>query len=64
MKPSNNVENKTCWKSSANMNKVPAHSSLEPPVEYSQDQMPLTNQDSLRPNELSWQLQKYYAVPN
>ena len=46
------------------MKKVPAHSSLEPPVEYNQDQMPLTNQDSLRPNEPSWQLQKYYAVPN
>ena len=24
-----------------------AHSSLEPPLEYNQDQLPLTNQDSL-----------------
>ena len=29
--------------------KVLAHSSLEPPLEYNQDQMPLTNQDSLWP---------------
>ena len=27
--------------------KVQAHSSLEPPLEYDQDQMPLMNQDSL-----------------
>ena len=27
--------------------KVQAHSSLEPPLEYNQDQMPLMNQDLL-----------------
>ena len=27
--------------------KVQAHSSLEPPMEYNQNQMPLMNQDSL-----------------
>ena len=53
MKPSNNLENKTLsdtyWKVQLVCKKVPAHSSLEPPLEYSQDQ-------------ISCELQKYYAI--
>ena len=52
-KPSNNLENKTpqdtYWSVQLICKKVLAHSFLEPPLEYNQDQMPLTNQDSLRP---------------
>ena len=36
-------------KSSASMYEVQAHTSLEPPLEYNQDQMPLTNKGSLWP---------------
>ena len=57
MKPSNNVENKTppdtYWRIQLVCKKVQAHSSLEPPLEYSQDQTPLTNQVSLLPFQLS-----------
>ena len=46
MKPSNNLENKapldTYWRVHLICKKVPAHSSLEPLLEYSQDQMPMT----------------------
>ena len=42
--------------------KVLAHSSLEPPLEYNQHQTTLTNQGLLRLFEPSWELQKYYAV--
>ena len=51
MKPSNNLENKTpsdiYWRVQLACKEVPAHSSLEPPLEYNQDQMPLTNQGPL-----------------
>ena len=42
--------------------KVKAQSSLEPSLEYNRDQMPLANQDSLWPFQLSWELETYYAV--
>ena len=48
MKSSNNLENKTtsetCRRVQLVCKKVQAHSSLEPPVGYNQDQMPMTNQ--------------------
>ena len=48
MKPSNNLENKapsdTYWRVQLVYKKVQAYSSLEPPLEYNQDQMPLKNQ--------------------
>ena len=48
MKPSNNLENKTPSDPYSRVQlvhkKVQALSSLEPPLEYNQDQMPLTNQ--------------------
>ena len=48
MKPSNNLENKTpsetYWRVQLACKKVQAHSSLEAPLEYNQDQMSLTNQ--------------------
>ena len=51
MKLSNNLENKTpsdtYWRVKLECNKVQAHSSLEPPLEYNEDQVSLTNQDSL-----------------
>ena len=50
MKISNNLENKTLsdtLKSLASMYEVQAHSSLEPPLEYNQDQMLLMNQGLL-----------------
>ena len=51
MKPSNNLENTTpsdtYWRIQLVCKKVQAPSSLEPPLEYNQDQMPLTNQGSL-----------------
>ena len=51
MKPSNNLENKTTsdthWKFQLVCKKVQAHSFLEPPLEYSEDQTPLTNQGLL-----------------
>ena len=45
------IKTNVCW-----------DSSLEPPVEYNQDQMPLTKQDSFWPFQPSWGLQKSYAV--
>ena len=42
--------------------KAQAPSSLEPPLEYNQDQMPLMNQGSLWPFQPSCELQKYFAV--
>ena len=63
MKPSNNLENKTPSDTYSRIQlvykKVQAHSSLEPPLEYDQDQMPLTNQGLFFS---FWELQKYYAV--
>ena len=49
MKPSNNLEwsSDIYWRVQLVCKKVQAHSSLEPPLEYNQDQMPLTNQGSL-----------------
>ena len=48
MKPSNNLEKKTPADTySLVCKKVQAHSFLEPPLEYNQDQMPLTNEGSL-----------------
>ena len=45
MKPSNNLEYKTCydtyWRVQPICKKVPGHSSLEPPLEYNQNWMPL-----------------------
>ena len=45
MKPSNNLENKTCydtyWRVQPICKKVSGHSSLEPPLEYNQNWMPL-----------------------
>ena len=44
MKPCNNLENKTpsyiYWRVQLVFKKVQGHSSVEPPLEYSQDQMP------------------------
>ena len=52
MRPSNNLENTTpsdpYWRVQLVCMKVEAHSSLEPPLEYNQDQMPLMNQGSLK----------------
>ena len=65
MKPFNNLENMTpsdtYWRVQLVRNKVQAHSSLEPPLEYDQDQTPLTNQGSLWPFKPFWELQKYNA---
>ena len=65
MKPTNNLENKTplytYWRVQLICKKVKAHSSLEPPLEYNQDQMPLTNQRSLWPLQPSLELQKCYS---
>ena len=48
MKPSNYLENKTPQDTYSRVqlvcNKVQAHSSLNPTLEYNQDQMPLRNQ--------------------
>ena len=53
MRPSNSLENKTppdtYWKLQLVSKIVRAHSSLEPPLVYNQDQMPLANQGSLWP---------------
>ena len=64
MKPSNNQENKspsgTYCRAQVVCEKVQAHSFSEAPLEYNQDQMPLTviNQGSLWPFQPSWELQK------
>ena len=42
--------------------KVEVYGSLELPLEYNQDQIPLMNQGSLCPFKPSWEFQKYYAV--
>ena len=44
--------------------KVQAHSSLETPLEYNQDQTLLVNQGLFWPFQLflTWELQKYYVV--
>ena len=51
MKPSNNLENKTpkdtCWRIQLVFKKVPAHSYLEPQLEYYQDKTALTYQGLL-----------------
>ena len=51
MKPSNNLQNKkttdTNWKVQLVSMKVQAHSFLQRPLEYNQDQTLLTNQGSL-----------------
>ena len=48
MKSSNNLENKTpshiSWRVQLVCKKAQANSSLEPPLKYNQDKMPLTNQ--------------------
>ena len=53
MKTSNDLENKipsdTYWRIQLVCENVQAHSSLEQPLGYNQDQMPLTNQGSLLP---------------
>ena len=53
MKPSNNLENKTpqdtYWRVQLVCEKVHAHSSLEPPLKYIQDQIHLTSQGLLWP---------------
>ena len=51
MRPSNNLENKTPSDTYRRVQlvcmKVQSHNSLEPPLEYNQDQTPLMNQGSL-----------------
>ena len=51
MRPSNNLGNKTpsdtYWGVQLVYRKVQVHISLEPPLEYNQDQMPLMNESSL-----------------
>ena len=53
MRPSNNLENKrlsdTFWTVQLVCIKVQAHSSVEPSLEYNQDQMSLMNQGLLSP---------------
>ena len=53
MKPSKNLDNKTpsdpYWTVQPVFKKVQARSSLELPLEYNQDYIPLTNQRSLWP---------------
>ena len=66
MRPSNNLENKTpsdtSWRIQLVCVKVQAHNSLESPLEYNQDQMPLMNQGSLWSFQPFWELQKCYTV--
>ena len=66
MKPSHSVENNTpsntYWRVQLVSKNVQVHITLEPQLEYNQDQIPLTNQDSLWPFQPSSDLQKYYAV--
>ena len=66
MKPSSNLENKTPSDTYCRVQlvfkTVQSHSSLESPLEYNQDQIPLTNQGSLQLSERSWELRKYYKV--
>ena len=52
MRPSKNLENKTLSDTYSRVllvcRKVQAHSSLEPPLEYNQNQKPLVNQGSFK----------------
>ena len=68
MKPSNNLENKapsdTYWRVQLVCKKVQAHSFLEPPLEYNQDQMPLTNEGSLWPFKLSLGVTEILCISN
>ena len=63
MRPSNNLENKTPSDTYRKIElvcmKVQSHSSLEPPLEYNQDQMPLLNEGLLWRFEPYWKLQIY-----
>ena len=60
MRPSNNLENKTLlgthWNVQLVCMKVQTHSSLEPPLEYNQNQMALMNQDSFMTFLTIWKL--------
>ena len=53
MRPLDNLENKilsdTYWRVQLVYMKAQAHTSSEPPLEYNQNQIPLTNQGSLWP---------------
>ena len=53
MRTSNNLENKapadTYWRVQLVFKKVQAHNSLEPSLQYSEDQTPLMNQGLLQP---------------
>ena len=53
MRPSKDLENKTAsntyWRVQLVCIKVQAHKSLEPPLEYNQDQTTFTNQGLWRP---------------
>ena len=66
MKLPNNLENKTpsdtYWRVQLVCKKIQANRFLEPPLEYNQDQMSLTNQGSLWPIQQFQELQKYYAI--
>ena len=52
----------TYWRVLFVFMKVQAHSSLEPLLEYAEDQIPLMSQGLLWPFWPSWELQKYYTV--
>ena len=53
MRPSNNLENNSppdnYWRVKLVCKKVQAHSSVEPPLEYNHNQIPLMNQGLLWP---------------
>ena len=66
MTPCNNLENKTLsdkyWRVLLVYMKVQAHSSLETPLEYNQDQTPLMNKVCYDFFNHLMELWKYYAV--
>ena len=66
MRPSNNLENKapsdTYRRVKLQCMKVKVHNSLEPPLEYNQDQIPFDGSRFAITFLTSWELQKYYAV--
>ena len=70
IRPSNNLENKissdTYWRVQLIYMEVQTHSSLEPPLEYDQDQTQtsLTNQDWLWSFQPTWELEKNYIFSN
>ena len=70
MSPSNSLENKissdTYWRVQLIYMEVQTHSSLEPPLEYDQDQTqtPLTNQGWLWSFQSTWELEKNYTFSN